>query len=70
MTVENFLGFISTNTLSSVTLRPDGLPGAAYWARAHNVTLAMVSQIPEPATCGMLMAGLRLVGFMARRRLR
>lgn len=69
-TVNTFLGFISTNPLSSVILRPDGLPGSTYWATANNVTLAMVSQIPEPASYGMLMAGLGLFGFMARRRSR
>jgi hypothetical protein len=67
-TTASFLGFISTNPLSSVTLRPDGLPGSVYWATANNVTLGMVSAIPEPTTYGMLIAGLGLFGFMARRR--
>lgn len=67
-TTTSFLGFISTNPLTSVTLRPDGLPGSVYWATANNVTLGMVSAVPEPATYGMLMAGLGLFGFMARRR--
>lgn len=68
-TTSTFLGFISTNPLASVTLRTDGLPGGTpYWATANNVTLAMVAAIPEPQTYGMLLAGLGLMGFLARRR--
>lgn len=63
-TTSTFLGFVSANPLTSVTLRPDGLPGPAYWATANNVTLA----VPEPETYGMLLAGLALVGYAARRR--
>jgi hypothetical protein len=63
-----FLGFISSDPLASVTLRPDGIPGSVYWATANDVTLGMVPQVPEPASFGMLLAGLGLVGFAVRRR--
>jgi hypothetical protein len=63
-TTSTFLGFVSSNPLTSVMLRPEGLPGVVYWATANNVTLA----VPEPETYGMLLAGLALVGFVARRR--
>ena len=35
---------------------------------AKNWTIAAVSAVPEPATYGMLLGGLGLVGFAARRR--
>ena len=39
----------------------DGIYGGAY-------AIALVSGVPEPETYGMLLAGLGLVGFVARRR--
>jgi hypothetical protein len=68
-TTSTFLGFISDNPLASVTLRPDGLAGnAAYWITANDVTIGMVNAVPEPETYGMLLAGLALLGYAARRR--
>jgi hypothetical protein len=58
----DFLGFVSTTPLAAVTLGTDG--GAGYWPTANNVVLA----VPEPATYGMLLAGLGFVGLMSRRR--
>jgi len=62
-TQHSFLGFVSDSGLSSVTLlsSPDG----TYWPTANNLVLAAV---PEPATYGMFLAGLGLLGVMARRR--
>jgi hypothetical protein len=66
-TISTFLGFISTDALSTVTLHTDAIPGGtAYWSTANNVTIGM--PVPEPETYGMLLLGLGLVGFMARRR--
>lgn len=67
-TTTTFLGFISSNLLASVSLRPDGIPGNVYWATANDVTMGLVSAVPEPETYGMLLAGLALVGCAARRR--
>lgn len=67
-TTTTFLGFISSNPLASVTLHGEGLPGVVYWATANDVTLGLVSAVPEPASYGMLFAGLGLVGFAMRRR--
>jgi hypothetical protein len=67
-TTATFLGFISSDPLASVTLHSDGLPGSVYWATANDVAMGMVSQVPEPGSYGMLLAGLGLVGFVARRR--
>ncbi len=60
-TTTDFLGFVSTTPLSAVVL---GTDGGAYWPTANNVVLA----VPEPATYGMLLAGLGFVGLMSRRR--
>ncbi|MDL2357244.1 MAG: PEP-CTERM sorting domain-containing protein [Pseudomonadota bacterium] len=67
-TTSSFLGFITSNPLTSVTLSPDGVPGNVYWATANDVTMGIVSAVPEPETYGMLLAGLALVGYAARRR--
>jgi hypothetical protein len=58
----DFLGFVSTAPLLAVTIATDG--GVGYWPTANNVVLA----VPEPATYGMLLAGLGFVGVMSRRR--
>jgi hypothetical protein len=57
----DFLGFVSTAPLLAVTL---GTDGGTYWPTANNVVLA----VPEPATYGMLLAGLGFIGLMSRRR--
>ncbi|MGO4474659.1 PEP-CTERM sorting domain-containing protein [Massilia sp. 2TAF26] len=57
----DFLGFVSTVPLAAVTIATDG--GVGVWPTANNVVLA----VPEPATYGMLLAGLGLVGLMRRR---
>ena len=60
-TTASFVGFVSTSPLASVSL---GTDGGAYWPTANNVVLA----VPEPATYGMLLAGIGLLGIAARRR--
>jgi PEP-CTERM motif len=60
----DFLGFVSSTPLAAVTLGTDGVPG--YWPTANNVVLA----VPEPATYGMLLAGLGFIGAMSRGRRR
>jgi hypothetical protein len=60
-TTTDFLGFVSTAPLLAVTL---GTDGGTYWPTANNVVLA----VPEPATYGMLLAGLGFIGMMSRRR--
>jgi hypothetical protein len=60
-TASSFVGFVSTSPLSSVSL---GTDGGSYWPTANNVVLA----VPEPATYGMMMAGIALLGIAARRR--
>jgi len=60
-TTSSFVGFVSTSPLSAVSL---GTDGGSYWPTANNVVLA----VPEPATYGMLLAGVTLLGIAARRR--
>jgi hypothetical protein len=64
-TTATFLGFVSDSALSSVSLTNDG---GLNWPTANNVVLA--AAVPEPATYGMLLAGLGFVGAMAGRRRR
>jgi len=60
-TTSSFVGFVSTSPLTSVSL---GTDGGGYWPTANNVVLA----VPEPATYGMLLAGVTLLGLAATRR--
>jgi hypothetical protein len=63
----SFLGFVSTTGLLSATLSAVQVPGASpLWPTADNVVLA--SAVPEPGTYAMMLAGLGVLGFMARRR--
>jgi hypothetical protein len=38
------------------------------WKNSNGVGGGHVSPIPEPSTCALMLAGLGVVGFMARRR--
>lgn len=66
-TTDSFLGFVSTTgLLTSVVLTSiQPAAGGFLWPTADNVILAAV---PEPETYALMLAGLGLVGFMARRR--
>jgi hypothetical protein len=58
----DFLGFVSGTPLAAITLTAGYDP--AWYASANKVVLA----VPEPATWGMLLAGLGVVGALRRRR--
>ncbi|WP_409032240.1 PEP-CTERM sorting domain-containing protein [Janthinobacterium sp. CG_23.3] len=62
---SSFLGFVSTDDFTQVTLAAGDQPGV--WATANDLHLS-VSAVPEPGTYAMLLAGLGLLGFMSRRR--
>lgn len=60
-TTGSFVGFVSDAPLNTVVL---GTDGGTYWPTANNVIVA----VPEPATYGMMLAGMALVGLAACRR--
>ena len=66
-TVSSFLGFKSTGTITSLTIA--AVQGATpLWPTVDNLSLGQLAAVPEPETYAMLLAGLGVVGFMARRR--
>jgi hypothetical protein len=67
-TTTSFVGFIADDPLASVTLSPNPVPGSAYWVTANDMTMGLVNPVPEPETYAMLLGGLAVVGFAARRR--
>jgi PEP-CTERM motif len=68
----SFLGFVSTGALTSLTVAV-GTPGtgqAGVWPTINDLTLgtAVAAAVPEPETYALMLGGLGLVGWMARRR--
>jgi hypothetical protein len=67
-TTGSFLGFVSTGPLTSLVVsavNPNPL-GPFFWPSVNDLTLA--AAVPEPETYALLLAGLGVVGFLARRR--
>ncbi|MDO8032126.1 PEP-CTERM sorting domain-containing protein [Janthinobacterium lividum] len=62
-TQASFIGFVSSDAFSDLSVSTAGQIG--IWPTINNLS---VSAVPEPATYGMLLGGLGLLGFMARRR--
>lgn len=70
-TTSTFLGFVSTGTITSLTLTAVQPVGSFLWPTANNLTLAKTvaaPAVPEPTTWAMMIGGLGLVGAMLRRR--
>ncbi|MBE3027090.1 FxDxF family PEP-CTERM protein [Janthinobacterium sp. GW458P] len=62
-TQASFIGFVSSGAFSNLAVSTAGQIG--IWPTINNLS---VSAVPEPATYGMLLGGLGLLGFMSRRR--
>ena len=60
----SFLGFLSSNNLTQVTMRTINEQGNVYWATANNVVVA----IPEPSTYAMFGVGIAALVTSRRRR--
>ncbi len=69
-TTGTFLGFVSTGGLSSLDLwvGVKGTGTAGVWPTINDLTLGSVAAVPEPQTYALLLGGLGLVGFAARRK--
>ena len=66
-TTSTFLGFVSTGAMISLTVTAVG-SNVDVWPTVNNLVLASAMPVPEPETYAMMLAGLGLVGFLARRR--
>lgn len=69
-TTSSFLGFVSTGSMSNVTLSAVQPTGGNLWPTANNLTLAQAAAtpaVPEPATWAMMILGMGAVGFAMRR---
>jgi PEP-CTERM motif len=65
-TMSSFLGFVSDGPITQVTLASVQPAAGFLWPSADNLVLA--SAVPEPGTYALMLAGLGVCGFMARRR--
>lgn len=69
---RNFVGAIdTTNTFSTVTFYGDGDGEILYGGgtiRFATLDIGSVPEVPEPETYAMMLAGLGLIGFSARRK--
>ena len=65
-----FLGFVSTSSLTSLTVwvGSQGIGTAGVWPTVNNLTIGTVAAVPEPETVALMLAGLALMGLVARRR--
>jgi hypothetical protein len=66
-TAGSFAGFKSTGTIVSLVVSAVQT-ASPLWPTVDNLTLGRVAAVPEPGTYAMLLAGLGVVGLMARHR--
>ena len=65
---DSFVGFVSTGSLVSFSVTAGDQPGV--WATVNDLHLSAsaVAPVPEPETYGMMLAGLGMLGYLARRK--
>jgi hypothetical protein len=63
-----FFGLVSTTAFSLVSVHSGNYSGLAETHDVDNVVFHNVSAVPEPESYAMMLAGLGLMGFVARRR--
>ena len=69
-TTSSFIGFVSSGTITSLTVEAVQ-PGTGFlWPTVDNLTLAqgLTTAVPEPSTWAMMILGFAGVGFMTYRR--
>jgi hypothetical protein len=69
-TTSSFIGFVSTGTITSLTVEAVQ-PGTGFlWPTVDNLTLAqgLTTAVPEPSTWAMMILGFAGVGFITYRR--
>lgn len=68
--LNSFVGFVSTGSLVSFSVTASNQAGV--WATVNDLHLsgaaAVTTPVPEPETYGMMLGGLGLLGFIARRK--
>jgi PEP-CTERM motif len=67
-TTSSFLGFVSTGLMTSLVLSAVQPAATFLWPTTDNLTLGVAAAVPEAQTYAMMLAGLGVLGFMARRR--
>lgn len=65
--LSSFVGFVSSAHITSLSVNVGDQPGV--WPTVNDLHLS-VAAVPEPETYGMMLGGLGILGFLARRRQR
>jgi hypothetical protein len=63
-----FFGLVSTTAFSTVSVHSGTFDGAGETHNVDNVVFGNVSAVPEPESYALMLAGLALMGTIARRR--
>lgn len=71
-TVGSFLGFVSSNSMVSLTVTAIQPVGSVLWPTVDNLALGLravpATAVPEPGSVALLLAGLGIIMMLARRR--